>query len=158
MCTVPNSVGMCVCELTACVWTVQCVPPCVCGVRTSGISHGQAGVLKSTNLCCTSLKNIRCDHVLSVERYNSHGKADIVLDLTITFNCCRTAITFGAFISALSVYRPMQTKYSLFVLYLARAWPGTRYVMSCSLTCELAHKWALPGLGPKPYYSLVPKP
>ena len=34
MCIVLNSEGMCVCvNLTACVWTVQCVPrTCVCGV------------------------------------------------------------------------------------------------------------------------------
>ena len=40
--------------------------------------HGQAGVLKTIVLV---LKNIRCDHVLSGERYNSHGKADIESNL-----------------------------------------------------------------------------
>ena len=59
--TVLNSVGMCVCvcvcvNLTACVWTAQCG-------------------------CTRSKEHSQCDHVLSGERYNSHGEAGIELNL-----------------------------------------------------------------------------
>ena len=89
---------------------------CVC---VCGISDGQVGVLKSSNLRLV-LKNIRCDHVLSGERYNSHGKAcrhrieslkstNLLIIVEITFGASLTALNT----STLSVYRPMQTKYSL---------------------------------------------
>ena len=83
MCTVLNSVGLCVCvNLTAPYVCMDCtvrVRVHVCGVWKKA-RHGQAGVLKSTNLCFTIvLKNIQCDHALSGERYNSHGKAGIAI-------------------------------------------------------------------------------
>ena len=116
------------CGLYSACHVCVCVCVCVCGVW----NKPRTGRSLKKYFVVVGLKNIRCDHVLFGERYNSHGKADIELNLTnlLNFKCCRNNFQCIAhiFIAGLqcSVYRPMQTKYSLVVTYLARAWPGPR--------------------------------